>query len=57
MVSVGALLRLAAAFGADFYGPLLAASGTLWLAAFGTFAIAYGPILCRPRSKGNGKPA
>lgn len=52
MVTIAALLRLAAAFHADFYGPLLTASGTLWLAAFGTFAIAYGSILCRPRVEG-----
>lgn len=50
MVTAAALLRIAAAFHADFYGPLLAASGILWLAAFGTFAAAYGPILCRPRA-------
>jgi uncharacterized protein involved in response to NO len=56
MVVAGALVRVTAPFLADFYQPLLAVSGTLWLAAFATFAAAYGPILCRPRAD-TGKPA
>ncbi|WP_084174758.1 NnrS family protein [Afifella pfennigii] len=46
---VGALLRLAAPLLPQFYVPLLVLAGTIWSAAFGLFALCYGPILFAPR--------
>jgi uncharacterized protein involved in response to NO len=48
-VTAGALLRVAAPFGAQFYLPLLVAGGALWSAAFLLFAVRYAPILFGPR--------
>jgi uncharacterized protein involved in response to NO len=48
LVTLGALLRVAAPLAADLYLPLLILGGLLWSAAFGLFAVAYGPILLKP---------
>jgi uncharacterized protein involved in response to NO len=45
----GALTRICASLEPDWLGELLLASGFLWAAAFGGFALLYGPLLCRPR--------
>jgi uncharacterized protein involved in response to NO len=45
----GALARICASLEANWSGPLLLASGVMWAAAFGGFALVYGPLLCRPR--------
>ena len=48
LVTLGALLRVAAPLAADLYLPLLILGGLLWSAGFGLFAVAYGPILLKP---------
>ncbi|HET9067416.1 MAG TPA: NnrS family protein [Amaricoccus sp.] len=48
-VSIGALLRVAAAFFPAAYMPLLTAGGASWSLAFALFAVGYGPMLMRPR--------
>jgi len=45
----GALSRICASLEPDWSGPLLLASGIVWVSAFGGFALLYGPLLCRPR--------
>lgn len=50
LVTVGALLRVAAPFVSDLYLELLIGGGALWSTAFGLFAVRYGPMLLRPRS-------
>ena len=49
LVVAGALTRICASVQPEWAGPLLLASGLLWAAAFGGFALLYGPLLCRPR--------
>jgi len=44
-----ALIRIAAALQPRYAMTLLAASGVAWIAAFLGFAIAYGPLLTKPR--------
>jgi uncharacterized protein involved in response to NO len=44
-----ALIRIAAALEPRYAMTLLAASGVAWIAAFLGFAIAYGPLLTKPR--------
>ena len=48
-VTAGAVLRVAAGFGAMEYRVGLEVAGGLWMSAFVLFLIVYGPILARPR--------
>jgi uncharacterized protein involved in response to NO len=50
LVSVGALLRIAAPYTGEAYLHVLACAGVLWAAAFLTFAIGYAGILAGPRA-------
>jgi len=52
LVSVGALLRMAAPYAGDAYFHVLACAGLLWAAAFLAFAIGYAGILTGPRADG-----
>lgn len=53
LVQAGAAARVLAPLAPDAaQGTLLVAGGLLWAAAFGLFAILYGPILLRPRVDG-----
>ena len=47
LVVAGALARICASIEPDWSAPLI--SGVVWAAAFGGFAVLYGPALCRPR--------
>jgi uncharacterized protein involved in response to NO len=49
LVTLGALLRVAAAWLPIDYGTTVGAAGLLWAGAFLLYAIAYGPALFRPR--------
>jgi uncharacterized protein involved in response to NO len=49
LVSLAAIARVAAAFGAGWIMPLLIASACLWIGAFGLFTVCYGPMLLLPR--------
>jgi uncharacterized protein involved in response to NO len=51
LVGLGAALRLAAPYLADWQLPVIAASAVVWSAAFALFVAAFGPILAKP---GNG---
>jgi uncharacterized protein involved in response to NO len=48
LVTLGAILRVAAPFAGEFYLATLFAGGVLWSGAFGLFALAYAPVLLRP---------
>lgn len=48
-IGLAALVRLAASFEAAWSMALLFLSASLWIAAFGLFAITYGPFLLTPR--------
>jgi uncharacterized protein involved in response to NO len=48
-VIVAALARVCASLDPAAYATLLLIAGAAWIAAFGMFAIFYGPILARPR--------
>jgi uncharacterized protein involved in response to NO len=48
LVTLGAILRVAAPLAGDLYLATLFAGGVLWSAAFTLFALAYGPVLLRP---------
>ena len=53
LVHAGAALRVATPLAPSALQPaLLVAAGLLWAAAFGLFAVLYGPILTRPRIDG-----
>jgi len=52
LVSLSALLRLAAPFGGSQYLLLLSLAGAAWVAAFGLFVVIYSPALTQPRSSG-----
>jgi uncharacterized protein involved in response to NO len=52
LVSVGALLRVAAPYTGDAYFHVVACAGLLWAGAFLTFAIGYARILAGPRVSG-----
>ncbi|MBS1167075.1 MAG: NnrS family protein [Proteobacteria bacterium] len=52
LVSVGALLRMAAPYAGNAYFHVLACAGVLWAVAFLTFAIGYAGILAGPRTDG-----
>jgi uncharacterized protein involved in response to NO len=49
LVVASALTRTCAALEPQWTDVLILVSGVLWVAAFGSFAIVYGPLLCRPR--------
>jgi uncharacterized protein involved in response to NO len=49
LVGLAAVIRLAAAFDADWSMPLLVISACFWIAGFGLFIWSYGPFLLRPR--------
>jgi uncharacterized protein involved in response to NO len=49
LVTGAAVVRVAAAFTETWMIPLLIASASLWITAFGFFAIAYGPMLLLPQ--------
>ncbi len=48
LVTVAALTRVGAAFGANWIVPLLMVSACLWIAAFGLFVLCYGRMLLLP---------
>lgn len=48
LVTLGALLRVAAPFTGEFHLTTLFAGGLLWSASFALFALAYAPVLLRP---------
>jgi uncharacterized protein involved in response to NO len=50
LVTLAAITRVAAAFGANWTMPVLFASAFFWVAAFVVFALFYGPMLLLPRS-------
>ncbi len=50
LVTLAAITRVAAAFGATWAMPLLIASACFWIAAFVVFALLYGPMLLLPQS-------
>ena len=49
LVTLAAITRIAAAFGAGWTMPLLIIAAGLWIAAFAAFVLAYGPMLILPR--------
>jgi uncharacterized protein involved in response to NO len=49
-VIVAAAARVGASLAPEAYATLLLVAGVAWIAAFGLFAIGYGPILARPRA-------
>jgi uncharacterized protein involved in response to NO len=51
LVTGAAIARIGAAFAATSYTPFLELSAALWIAAFGTFVIHYGPFLVLARIK------
>ena len=48
-VTLAAITRVAAAFATVWTMPLLVVSACFWIAAFGGFVLAYGPMLLLPR--------
>jgi uncharacterized protein involved in response to NO len=49
LVTLAAIMRIAAVFGATWTMPLLIISASLWIAAFAGFMLGYGPMLLLPR--------
>lgn len=49
LVNLAAITRVLAAFANLWATPLLVTAAALWIAAFALFALAYGPMLLRPR--------
>jgi uncharacterized protein involved in response to NO len=49
LVTLAAMTRVAAAFAAQLYVPLLIFSAVCWIAAFGAFILSYGPMLVGTR--------
>jgi uncharacterized protein involved in response to NO len=49
-VTFAAIARVAATFGTDWTIPLLIASASVWVTAFGLFVLTYAPILFAPRN-------
>jgi uncharacterized protein involved in response to NO len=49
LVTLAAMTRVAAAFAAQLYVPLLIFSAVCWIAAFGAFILSYGPMLVGQR--------
>jgi uncharacterized protein involved in response to NO len=52
ILQLAVLMRMAGGIGFVDYTLSVAASGTMWSAAFGIFAVVYLPILLRPRADG-----
>jgi uncharacterized protein involved in response to NO len=50
LVTLAAITRVAAAFGAAWTMPLLIVSAGCWIAAFGSFVLGYGRMLLLPRN-------
>lgn len=51
LANLAALARVGSAFAPQAYDLLLAVAAGLWFAAFGLFAVAYGPLLIAPRAR------
>lgn len=49
LINAAALVRIAAPFWEGAMIPLLTVAGLLWSTGFGLFALAYGPMLAKPR--------
>lgn len=49
LVTIGAILRVAASLGVGPYMPMIDTAGILWAASLLLFLIAYAPVLWRPR--------
>jgi uncharacterized protein involved in response to NO len=49
LVTLAAIVRVAAAFATGWTVPLLTVSACLWISAFGGFTLCYGPMLLLPR--------
>jgi uncharacterized protein involved in response to NO len=49
LVTIGAILRVAASLGVGPYMPMIHTAGLLWGASLLLFLIAYAPVLWRPR--------
>ena len=49
LIGLAALVRIAAAFDADWSMPLLVASASFWIVGFGLFILNYGPFRLKPR--------
>ncbi|MGC2394652.1 MAG: NnrS family protein, partial [Rhodomicrobium sp.] len=49
---IAALSRIAAAFGIEPQTMLVHIAAGAWILAFGGFAVVFGPLLLRPRSRG-----
>ncbi|MGD9617250.1 MAG: NnrS family protein [Alphaproteobacteria bacterium] len=52
LITIAAVLRLAAPFDPEIMAPLLSASGAAWSGAFALFAVFYGGALTQPRLHG-----
>lgn len=52
LVSLAALMRVAAPAWPDLYQTMLYLSGIAWVAAFGLFVVCYGPALTKPPAPG-----
>ena len=52
LVTLAAIVRVAAAFVRRWTMPLLIVSACLWIAAFAVFVLCYGPMLLLPRDAG-----
>jgi uncharacterized protein involved in response to NO len=51
LITLAAVIRVAAAFSTERALPLLVISACLWIAAFGGFLLGYAPMMLRPRSR------
>ena len=49
LVGLAAIIRVTAAFEADWTIPCLIVSACFWIAGFGLFLLSYGPFLLEPR--------
>jgi uncharacterized protein involved in response to NO len=55
LINLAAITRVVAAFGGTWTMTLLVASASLWIAAFGVFALSYGPMLLLTHGSGQGR--
>jgi uncharacterized protein involved in response to NO len=51
LITLAALLRVAAPFTSDLYSALVIAAGVAWVTAFSLFVLFYGPMLLTPRGR------
>jgi uncharacterized protein involved in response to NO len=51
LITLAALLRVAAPFTPDLYFALVIAAGVAWVTAFSLFVLFYGPMLVTPRKR------